>query len=114
MTCQPVSRLNKRWRSTSCSMERKKMSARVLISILRARFHPFEHNGHHRIGQAGEVIVAITVAFREDPRGYYLIHRAEEAMRRDGDGNIRAEHAGLLAFVQHTLDHVKVFHQQVV
>src|SRR5579859_5904127 len=114
MTCQPVSRLKSKWRSTSCSMERKKMSARVLISILRARFHPLKYDSHHRIGQAGEVIVAIAVTFRKDPGCDYLIHGAKETMCRNGHRKIRAEYAGFLALAQHALDHVKIFHQQIV
>src|SRR5579859_1131248 len=114
MTCQPVSRLNSRWRSTSCSMERKKMSARVLISILRARFHPLKYDSDHGIGQAGEVIVAVAVAFRKDPRCDDLIHGAKETMRRNGHRKIRAEHARFLALAQHAFDYVKIFHQQVV
>src|SRR3954452_1319375 len=110
-----VPRLNTTWRSTSCAMEVKKMSARVRISImLRACFHSLEDNADNRIGQAGEVIVAITVAVGEDPRGYDLIHGAEEAMRRDGDGDFCPENAGLLAFAQNALDYVKIFHQQIV
>src|SRR6185369_11886953 len=100
MTCHSAPRLNTTWRSTSCSMEVKKMSARVLISILRACFHPFKDNADDRIRQAGEVIVAVTVAVREDPCSYYLIDSAKEAMRRDGNRHLCPENAGLLAFSQ--------------
>src|SRR5437660_1755975 len=109
-----VPRLNITCCCTSCAIDAKKMSTRVLVSILRARFHPFKDDRHNRIGQAGEVIIAIPVAVGKDPSGNYLINSAEEAMGRDGDGDVGTEHASLLAFAQDALNDVKILHQQVM
>src|SRR5262249_38304651 len=51
---------------------------------------------------------------RKDPRGYYLIDGAKEAMCRDRQRNIGAEDSCLLAFAQDAFDYVKVFHQEIV
>src|SRR5579859_8035954 len=90
------------------------MSARVLISILGSRFYAFKDNCHNRISQAGEVIIAVPVAIRKDPRGYYLIHRAKEAVGRDGNRNVGPKNARFLAFPQHSFNHIKIFHQKIM
>src|SRR6476661_65395 len=51
---------------------------------------------------------------RKDPGRHYLIHRAEEAMRGDGDGKIGTEHSRGLSFSQHALNEIKILHHQVV
>src|ERR1051325_2713513 len=114
MTCHVLPRLNITWRSTSCAIEAKKISARVLISILGSRFYAFKDNRHDRLGQTGKVIIAVPVAIGKDPRGYYLIHGSEEAMGRNGDRNIGPKDAGFLAFAQDSFDYVKVFNQQAM
>ena len=86
----------------------------AVISRLGSRFYAFKDNRHNRICQAGEVIIAVPVAIGKDPRSYYLIHRAKEAMGGNGDGNIGAENSGFLAFTQNAFDYVKIFHQKVV
>jgi hypothetical protein len=60
------------------------------------------------------VIIAVSVAIRKDPCGYYLIHGAEEAMGGNGNGNVSPENAGFLAFTQDAFDYIKVFHQKVM
>src|SRR5262249_43584037 len=81
---------------------------------LRACFHSFEDNGHNGIRQTGEMVITLPLAVREDPRGYYLIDSAKEAMCGDGYGDVISEHSTLLAFAQHVLNHVKILYQQVV
>src|SRR5690348_1757864 len=60
------------------------------------------------------MMIAVTITVREDPAGHDLIHCAEEAVRRDGDGHIGPEGARGLSFAQHTLYKIKILHHEVV
>lgn len=59
-------------------------------------------------------MVTITLAVCEDPRGHDLIQRPEKTMSCHGDRYVGAENSFFLTFPQHSLDQIKVFHQQVV
>lgn len=60
------------------------------------------------------IIIAPVLALGQDPRGYYLIHGAEEAMCCNGYGNVRPENARGLPFAQDPFYQIKVFPHQIV
>src|SRR5215472_4628338 len=91
-----------------------KMSARVLGSMLSARFQAFQDNGDHRIRQAGKMVILVAVVIGKNPRGHDLVQRTKEAMCGHGDGDVLTKYPSLLSFMDHALNEIEVFDHEVV
>src|SRR5258708_26663473 len=114
MLRQPAGRLNITMFGASRSTTAKKMSTRVLGSMLAARFNAFQQNVDNGVGQAGEMVISLKFAVVKDPCGDNFVDGPEEAVRGDGNGKLLAEHARILAFFEHALDEVKILDHHVV
>src|SRR6185312_5232130 len=99
MICHSAPFLIMTWRSRSCATEVKKISTRVLGSILSARFNTLQDNGNHRIRKTRKVIV-LPFAFPlgQNPGGYNFIDGSKEAMGGNGNRDFCAEYSRRLTF----------------
>src|SRR5688500_2502908 len=83
----------------------RKDSSRVTISVSYAiAADSFDEHRRHRIGGVHEPVGALA----GHPRRGHLVHRSEEDLGRDFDGQIVAQHAGGDAVIQYRRDEIEV------
>src|SRR5258708_32228262 len=90
MLRQPAGRLNITMFGASRSTAAKKMSTRVLGSLLAACFNAFQQNVDNGVGQAGGMVISLKFAVVKGPCGDKLGDGPDEAVRGDGNGKYLA------------------------